>query len=215
MRRRRTRLAVRLAASIGAGVVLTVGLAWGCSLWEQSTRPVVRFGGPVSFYPTLARACREEAPASSSILVMGPREHSGFRFYQPDPYMHALEKSTSYTDAGGWPYLALAAALNPASKAAWTLATDTEVDRVWRFRIGGRTFCLPLIPLWPGLLRDVAFYATTVFLLASVHPLWMWSRTLRCRARFRRGACPACGYDLRNSAGSTCPECGVVRAPQQ
>jgi hypothetical protein len=62
---------------------------------------------------------------------------------------------------------------------------------------------LPLLPLWPGFALDTAFYGTLTFLL------WSAPGVLRRRSRLRRGACPACGYDLRGNAGGRCPECGA------
>jgi hypothetical protein len=64
---------------------------------------------------------------------------------------------------------------------------------------------LPIHPLWPGFALDAAFYGTIVFLLWSAPGV---VRRRSGRNRKRRGRCPACGYDLRGSAGGPCPECG-------
>ena len=61
----------------------------------------------------------------------------------------------------------------------------------------------PAAILWPGFLFDTAFYAALAF------SMWSAPSFVRRRARKRRGACPACGYDLRTSAQTgPCPECG-------
>jgi hypothetical protein len=47
----------------------------------------------------------------------------------------------------------------------------------------------------------------------AVCPVLAWgARRVREWRRRRRGACPACGYDLRHSPGK-CPECGWRREP--
>jgi hypothetical protein len=65
---------------------------------------------------------------------------------------------------------------------------------------------LPLRPVWPGLLVNVAFYAAGWFLLLRGH------RAIRRKLRTRRGLCPQCAYDMRNTP-HTCPECGWVPHP--
>ncbi|HEX8911355.1 MAG TPA: hypothetical protein VF796_03270 [Humisphaera sp.] len=52
--------------------------------------------------------------------------------------------------------------------------------------------------------------------VAGVMAAWCgWRGVLRMPGRRRRraGRCPACGYDLRESAGGRCPECGAGEQP--
>lgn len=53
-----------------------------------------------------------------------------------------------------------------------------------------------------GFAANTAFYAL-IFALLHYAP-----RLFRRLVRARRGACPACGYDLRGAAHERCPECG-------
>jgi len=48
-----------------------------------------------------------------------------------------------------------------------------------------------------------------ITLLCSLPGLLHFRSNLKRRLRLRRGLCPTCGYDLRESLG-TCPECGAA-----
>ncbi len=52
-------------------------------------------------------------------------------------------------------------------------------------------------------------------LVLSLLPVVVWcfwfKRRCRIQGRIKRGCCIACGYDLRESTGKTCPECGAKR----
>jgi hypothetical protein len=58
-----------------------------------------------------------------------------------------------------------------------------------------------VVPL--GFAIDTALFGGIIFLLWCAPPL------ARESLRRRRGACPACGYDLRGITSGTCPECGA------
>ena len=79
---------------------------------------------------------------------------------------------------------------------------------------------LPVLPLLPGFLVDTLFYAVPSWALLATPGLI--NRWLVGGRRKRRGACVACGYDLRGlaagqgGAGVVCPECGrevVAKTP--
>jgi hypothetical protein len=61
-------------------------------------------------------------------------------------------------------------------------------------------------PLWPGAVVNAAIFAVAWWLLLVV------PTALRQRRRRRGGRCAACGYDLRATADSRCPECGSISA---
>ncbi|MFT3685460.1 MAG: hypothetical protein QM783_11115 [Phycisphaerales bacterium] len=113
----------------------------------------------------------------------------------------------------GWPFRALCAETDePVQDPTTRLA-------VYSFR-GGLTLpthvikdgatiflprCLPLRPIWPGLVADVAIFSLLWGLV--VVPM-----ALVIRSRMRRGRCLSCGYDLQGLAADVkCPECGAVR----
>jgi hypothetical protein len=71
--------------------------------------------------------------------------------------------------------------------------------------IGGVTLDAFTLPIRPHLIRftlNVALWSGAWWLVLRVVP------TVRRSRRFRRGLCPACGYDLCGSPGDRCPECG-------
>jgi len=105
--------------------------------------------------------------------------------------------------AFGWPFHAMAQRhrfpRDPSqSNSADGLALPTSV---MRFATGRH---LPLRVIWPGFLGDAVVFA------------WMWYAVtafpmvlVRSRRR-KRGACPSCGYDVRYTPDSPCPECGAA-----
>jgi len=67
---------------------------------------------------------------------------------------------------------------------------------------------LPIRPIWPGFLINTLFYTIVLWLLIP-GPF-----ALRRLIRIKRGRCRKCGYDLRGTPGSGCPECGWNREPE-
>lgn len=65
---------------------------------------------------------------------------------------------------------------------------------------------LPLLPAYPGLLLNTAFYAGLWSFPLFGLPL------LKKRRRRHRGHCPQCNYDLKGALDQGCPECGWKRA---
>lgn len=68
--------------------------------------------------------------------------------------------------------------------------------------------CLPVCPLWLGLLMNAIFYGAVLWLL------WNGPSIARRTHRRRRGRCTKCGYNLhrRSAESSVCPECGEREA---
>ncbi len=62
--------------------------------------------------------------------------------------------------------------------------------------------CIPLRPMWPGLLINVATWSA-----AAAAPFVHWSRIVTS-SRARRGQCVTCAYP-RPAGATRCPECGV------
>jgi hypothetical protein len=74
------------------------------------------------------------------------------------------------------------------------------------------TIPVPLHPIWTGFVVDSLFYTLVWLALWSV--LIIPRRFIREVARFRRGACIQCGYDLGYDFIQGCPECGWRRDRQ-
>jgi hypothetical protein len=126
-------------------------------------------------------------------------------------------------DARGWPMVALMSEID-------TLATGTANStsvppansyKTLGTRVGSNSFAIttpstnhapipiPLRPIWIGLIGDTLLFATVWLTLWST--LVIPRRFIREVARFRRGACIQCGYDLGYDFIQGCPECGWRR----
>ena len=98
-------------------------------------------------------------------------------------------------------------------QAKWNLGTGFSVN-------GQPVTWYAMKPLWardrvvvqrelvikPGVAQIPLFYVVAV---SAVFPVLSWRARRRHRAAWQ---CKACGYDLRGSAGSPCPECGREEA---
>lgn len=73
----------------------------------------------------------------------------------------------------------------------------------WTVKVRGEAYTVPLLPHWPGLLANTAFYTLLVLTPIVLQRWW------RLRRRRASGQCPACGYDMAGGAG-VCPECGLA-----
>ncbi len=128
------------------------------------------------------------------------------RFAQPDGIVMG---DVSLDRAYGWPALA-----------AWYEVLPVPGDGIVRVdgikgglplskadgSVSVRDFrCMPLRPIWRGVVTNTAVY-TGLWLL----PLVVVPR-LRLKRRVRKGWCGWCGYDLLGEVGGGCPECGWGR----
>jgi hypothetical protein len=188
VKRTRKRLALRLAASAVAGAVLTVAVAWGCAM-----RPGF---------------AENRGPRESGRWLLG-----AFPGWPAAPERTFVESGVLYdsiSQSAESRYRQLVATFGLPLRALQMDIVGNKLG-VTRFRgimvaEGQLTHGLPTLPLWPGFALDTAFYGGIVFLL------WSAPGFVRRRSRLRRGACPACGYDLRGSSaggGGVCPECGA------
>ena len=148
-----------------------------------------------------------------------------------------INREERMVDARGWPMLALRSQTNlsEATKAATALPPSYSA-----YSIGGSGFTsartaypsgfvggsiaittpsagsvpvpVPLRPIWIGLIGDTIFFALIWFGLWAV--LVIPRRFVREVARFRRGGCVQCGYDLGYDFINGCPECGWRRDHQ-
>jgi hypothetical protein len=87
-----------------------------------------------------------------------------------------------------------------------------RLERRWMWQVidvpslgSGYLVGLPLRPMPLGLAINTALFGSAWFaVLMGLPAARRWTRR-------RRGACPACGYDLRTDPAGGCPECGRGR----
>jgi hypothetical protein len=203
MTRGKRRLAWRIAASVAAGVVMTVGVAWGAAIWL-----------PI-----------DSTPRQVAVDVRWPpavRDGGGVWPGQADAYLRSrrlartyerwtAESDTTHFELGrfssGWPMRAL--------------ASHDFITRSRTSGVSGSHFDGLLTPRWarsllpayipgkiPVRVRWLGFVFNTVLCGAIFLLLWTAPGFARSRIRASRGRCQRCGYDLSGSAGKPCPECG-------
>ncbi len=219
------RRVVRVALCIVLGAVTTVGVAWGCAVrgealafprhWKLT--PITQWDETVGWY---AARPYEEVPW----LMMPPTgwpSTANYRgaianrrlTYRKAQAGHMLNGGDLYVQENvqsGWPARAMQVTWHleawvgthgPPSKApiarSWLergLQTES-LKRAARFQ--DMPLALPMLPVLPGFLLDTLFYAVPWWaLLATPGLIKRWRRK-------RRGACVACGYDLRGLPGGT------------
>ncbi len=203
--------AVVIASCLCCGALLTVAVAWAGILWGPFPTLVLP-GDHVWQMPV-----RDGWPArpdtvfrSSSLFIEGWVCHAT----EPNA-VSGMEKGWHQSVLGaGWPMAALEWDL-------WAEQTGGRIDaNQWRGRwdisrspvptSNEPRDWLPTRPMWLGLLVDSAVWGVVSLCMLSLG--WWVAVGRRQWSRRRRGACLACGYDLRGVAGAVvCPECGAAR----
>ena len=215
------RAARRVVLFAAIGLSVTLLLAWPIPMaalrWEvikhpwQGTRLPWRAPSDVSCGVSNSHLAlsdwyivRSVRTQDSNIPLGTPAQVPSWVAFPPAAESHIYQIDTAAT---GWPLRAFASEswiyTDPA------LNSGTRSHEVLRHNFvlysgsSGRII-LPLRPIWPGLLADIAIYALAAFLLALAFT------SIRGGSRRRRGHCPRCNYDLRATpSGSPCPECGA------
>lgn len=216
----------RLLRSLGAGLVVTLFLAWPLPCF-------LLYKGLISHHYSSRAGCntpigtasfkRSRLALSDAVQVVVQRpEYSWLPFAtdQSIPYWAALpvraEPNLYYIDTGasGWPMRCFASecwqyrgpppGASPAAVAGGTWTEVLKHNKLLATTPNGRVF-LPLRPIWPGLIVNIALYSAAFWLLLAM------AASARRRRRCRRGLCAACGYDRAGTVREApCPECGVV-----
>lgn len=101
----------------------------------------------------------------------------------------------------GWPMLSVYATMVPGPTIPGPLMVERGLPAPWR-----PGMALPVVPMLPGTVVNSVVFGAGVFSLV------VGLRAARRSVRRARGACPACGYDLRHGFLAGCPECGWNRA---
>lgn len=211
----------RVLWALAAGIACTLLLAWvvpqallGLGLLQHNT------WSPDVFWTDTARGghyqrstlwCSDWIIMKRILFIGTPESQPYFRRNAPPRWASTLDISglggfeEVHTGATGWPWRAFASE----SWRRWTPAPGEPTEEL-RHNIvllntpRGRVM-LPLRPIWPGLLADVAaFSAVWLALLLA-------TGAARAFIRNARGRCPACGYDRRGlpEPHGACPECGT------
>lgn len=211
----------QLAIALAVGVLTTLALAWPVPLLLLQ-RGVIEHTRPSPDHPWTSPAgvsCGvgvSHVLLSDWVLIRPVRpEQSRLPLRQPAtlPRWAALPERRDPalvnidTAATGWPWRAMASEswLFTGGPGGTPYREELRHNLVLATRPDGRRTIMPLRPIWPGLLGDVAVFAGAWWLLL------FGVGAARRALRRGRGRCPACGYDLRGQTATGCPECGRGR----
>jgi hypothetical protein len=196
-------LVFRLAASLGAGALVTIIVSWMLAALPPMNPGPVR---PITVWPPdtppswRARAARPE-PSAASAGALGSWRSAAFA--EGEGWSAGI-----YDFRFGWPALAL----QSLTAASIERGKAEEVSKAWApipewiLPQNGNVpvFGFPVVPLWRGFLLDTGVYGAFAFALSFV------PGAVRRRMRAARGLCPSCRYDLSGlPPGSPCPECAA------
>ena len=225
----------RVAASLGAGLLATVALAFAGAQTETASTAAGGYAMHVHPPDEVEPGFSGGAQPIWQIDVRRGPMHRRLRYWRmqisgmnlsipaeafesgrvdlrtwPDHLRpHELDELFIYSLYGecGWPLPALAYMAEDVSQAGGPApGWRTERTIVLGTLANGNPRLLPLRPVWTGLVVDTLLYATAAFASLTL-AAWLLERRRR-----RRGRCRACGYDLRGIEGR-CPECGAEAQP--
>jgi hypothetical protein len=224
MRRRLLIIAIFLLA----GAVVNVAVAWTCAMTvnplygkmedaEENVRgmegfAVMHFSRPGA---TLITCCRRKRRFIVSSEQADPAalldQWTGFRVPTHEYESGTTKIEERIAHGCGWPKLTLWCETYGNIRSWGPFGgplrggVETGLPPLKRDMGLGRSFltfprALPFRPIWPGVIVNTFFYATTLWLL------FLGPFALRRIIRSRRGLCPSCAYPMGESA--TCTECG-------
>ncbi len=232
---RRVRLGI---LTLALGITTAIGVAWAFAMWAKVPMyprgkqwAIVKYDRPwqvvdASFTGGVDRwwldvnADDPGVPAAQAIQKMvaeHARISNGAAAYSSDPLQWGSLTSSAgpppdivigADTAFGWPWPCMWDQVR--GKLNGNTTTASELHGAIHIRgavdTRGRDFqALPLRPIWSTFLANTLLYAAAWFAI-----LWL-PAVLRRKRRRHRGACLACGYDLRGKIETGCPECGWNR----
>lgn len=208
------------------GVVTTVAVAWGCAVLANPLAHGVILGSFFSspnqgWWYWIARepgaTVIERSMARSNAMPTDPKGivpwWSAVR--EAPAEIETGTRAIWIEDARGWPWVTMVtetrygtALESPYNPFAGSPGEDLNLELGLPPNpvVASSTVHLPTRPIW------LSFVPSAVGWAAVFAAIFYAPSALRCHVRRRRGACPACGYDLRYTPDLLrCPECGTIR----
>lgn len=201
------------------GMIATVAVAWTCvysQVGEDRPPQYFRFerDGRRSLLIVMSRLGTEYVVKPGSQGAASVYVPTRYKFYERKPWWPVdAGVSTAWVGhvGGGWPRLALSAAIRPSQQHGSddrqeSGMYDIEYGLRWRADMpngpaaGHIPTILPYRIIWPGFLLDTVVYASVIGVSISAY------KAMRHVWRAGRGRCVHCGYPRGVSA--TCSECG-------
>lgn len=216
-----------LVLVLAFGLLVNIGVAWGCVLWSpmSASRSLDNGEAVANFRANLGSFERWGTPDGVEHAGLGwtimlaqdirladgrpragrPVAGAGLAF-KALPVMSpgSPNDKTLQVVRAGWPLRCLQGERTIIGGQSRLVSLVEPPRRVLALGVKPMRL-LPLRPAWGRFALGLVFWAAVLWLLI---PGPLYARRL---VRRRRGRCPGCGYDVRGDFTQGCPECGVGR----
>lgn len=221
-------LFIRIPIACVLGIITTLAVAWGCAMWVdvsdnlkwaeiQTEKPnsnqLQKIIVTHASFGSVREVYKELHAVESTIAVLKTRTNTPDSEVAPNyiSWANALKKNegvASIIDARGWPFFVMYGGFDIDSPDGRGSIDKTYNAIILDFRpqLPGNdktmTPMIPLAPIWRGFIYNSLIYAALWFFLLLL------PQFIKTRIRNARNQCRICGYDLRGTSHTICPECG-------
>jgi hypothetical protein len=188
----RRREIVLVLIGLFAGIVVTVGVAYSCFFFAETS---VSYTGRTEPPPTWMKPY---VGGLNRVDLMDLAYGFGVERRLYESYDRCV--GAEYLEVG-WPFRAIGGGVSLEPPTEFVFITSIDSERLRSISsIPGTARLVPVGIEWAGFLLDTSVYGTAVWLMITS------PGRLRRLVRWRKRCCPECGYPIGQS--TNCTECG-------